>query len=376
MSTPITNSNRSFSSGDTNAGEPGFGAAAAILKQRWRIVLLTPTVAAAAALGITFIVKPTFTAATTFLPPQQQNSATSALASLGSLAGLAAGAAGIKSPADQYVALLQSVNVTDRIIDQFKLLQLYDVELRSQARQELASNVRINLGKKDGLITVTVDDSDPSRSAAMANAYVEQLRRLTSELSITEAQQRRAFFERQLKTTQLALIAAQRKLQDSGFTSGSLNAEPKAAAETFAKLKAEKTAAEVRLQTLRSSLHDSTAEVRSAQAALAAITAQLSALSSGTNDGAQRESGYITSYREFKYQEALFESFSRQLELAKLDEAREGALIQVVDVATPPDRRTKPKRAMTAALAFVLSLLATCGFVIASARSRQTNPSA
>ena len=45
--------------------------------------------------------------------------------------------------------------------------------------------------------------------------------------------------------------------------------------------------------------------------------------------------------------------FSKQYVLAKLDEAREGAVIQVVDKATPPERKSKPKKGMIAALSAV-----------------------
>ena len=72
--------------------------------------------------------------------------------------GLAGAAAGIKTPADQYVALLQSATVADRLIEQFELMKVYDVEYRFKAREALTRNVRVMLGKKDGLITVEVED--------------------------------------------------------------------------------------------------------------------------------------------------------------------------------------------------------------------------
>lgn len=370
--TPISNDSNPAVHSDDVPREPSMLVSATVLASRWRSILLSALAASGLALGITFVVSPTYTAATSFLPPQQQSGlASTALASLGSLAGLAAGAAGLKSPADQYVSLLQSVTVADRIIDRFKLAEVYDLKLRSQVRQELGSNVRVSLGKKDGLITVVVDDSEPARAADMANAYVAELRKLTSELAITEAQQRRAFFERQIKATQESLVKAQKALQDAGFTAGSINAEPKAAAETYAKLRAEKTAAEVKLQTLRSSLNDNALEVRSALAMVNALTTQLNQMSEQRPQDKATEGDYLSKYREYKYQEALYESFARQLELAKLDEAREGAMIQVVDAASPPDRRAKPKRVMTAALVFLISLFAAGGLVLARHRWKE-----
>ncbi|MCG3189264.1 MAG: hypothetical protein LKCHEGNO_01555 [Burkholderiaceae bacterium] len=317
-----------------------------LLGQHLKLLIVAPLAAGVVAIGITYLIKPTFTATTVFLPPQQHSAATSALAQLGPLAGLVGAAGAIRTPADQYVALMQSVTVSDRIIEQFGLMQEYDEEYRFEARKELAKNVRMTIGKKDGLITVEVDDHSPQRAAAMANQYVNELRRLTDTIAVTEAQQRRVFFEHQLQQTKDKLIAAQQALAASGFSQGAIKAEPKAAAEGYAKLRAEVTAAEVRLQTMRGTLADDTPEVRQQQAALAALRAQLGRLEQATNVSGGPD--YVSKYREFKYQETLFDLFARQYELARVDESREGALIQVVDPATPPEKKSKPKRALTA----------------------------
>lgn len=333
------------------------------LLQHWKLLVLAPLLAGLVALGITYLIKPTFTSRTVFLPPQQQQSAAaSAIASLGALSGLAGAAAGIKSPADQYVALLQSTTVVDRLIDEFKLMQVYEREYRFEARRELAENARVSLGKKDGLITVEVDDVDPQRAAAIANRHVDELRRLTSQLALTEAQQRRVFFETQLKKTRDDLTSAQQALQASGFNPGALKAEPKAAAEGYARLKAEVTAAEVRLQTLRRNLSETTPEVQQAQTMLGALRAQLGKTEATTDLTGGPD--YISKFREFKYQETLFELFSRQYELARLDESREGALIQVVDVAKPAERKSKPKRAIIAVATTLATLMLLTAFVV------------
>ncbi len=341
------------------------------LLQHWKLLVFGPFFAGMAALGITYLIQPTFTSRTVFLPPQQQQSAAaSALASLGALSGLAGAAAGVKSPADQYVALLQSTTVADRLIDEFKLMQVYESDYRFEARKELAKNVRISLGKKDGLITVEVDDIDPPRAAEMANRHVDELRRLTSQLALTEAQQRRLFFDAQLKKTRDALTQAQLQLQASGFNPGALKAEPKAAAEGYARLKAEVTAAEVRLQTLRGNLSDTTPEVQNALGMLGALRAQLGKVETSTHPSGGPD--YIGKFREFKYQETLFDLFSRQYELARVDESREGALIQVVDEAKPAERKSKPKRAITAVATTLAALLLLAGFVVSRHFWRQS----
>lgn len=334
----------------------GLFEAVSLLGQHVKLLIVLPLAAGLLSLVVTtYVIPPTFTATTTFLPPQQQQSAAaSVLSQLGPLAGIAGAAAGgIRTPGDQYVALMQSVTVSDRIIDEFKLLMRYDVDFRVDARKELKNNVRMTVGKKDGLITVEVDDSSPERAAAMANRYVDELRRMTGTIAISEAQQRRMFFEHQLQQTKDKLTAAQLALQASGFNQGAIKAEPKAAAEGYARLKAEATAAEVRLQAMRGNLVDDTPEVRQQQATVAALRAQLARLEQSTVGNVGPD--YVGKYREFKYQETLFELFARQYELARTDESREGALIQVVDVAQPPEKKSKPKRGLVA----IMSTLAT-----------------
>ena len=329
---------------------------ALLLVRHWKLLVLGPLCVGLAALGATYLQAPTFTARTSFLPPQQpQSAAASALASLGALSGLAGGAGGLKSPADQYVSLLQSETVQDRLIDTFKLMQAYESKFRFQARKTLAGNVRVSLGKKDGLITVEVEDIDPKRAAEIANRHVEELRRVIAELALSEAQQRRQFFDVQLKQTRDKLGQAQLALQTSGFDQSALRAEPRAAADSYARMKAEVTGAEVRLQTLRGGLVDSAPEVQQQVTRLQALRGQLGKLESSLNDAGDGD--YVSKYREFKYQETLFDLFSRQYELARVDESREGTLVQVVDVATTPEYKSGPKRGKVAVVSTAIGLI-------------------
>lgn len=339
------------------AEDEGFGLLDLLIlvAENLKLLILGPLVAGAMALGITFLIPPTYTAKAVILPPQQQQStAAAALQSLGALAGLASVAGAVKSPADQYVALMQSTTALDRLVDQYKLMEVYDAKYRADARKELLENSRIVAGKKDGLISIEVDDKDPRRAAALANGYVEQLRRLTTELAITEAQQRRLFFEKQLQQASDRLKQAQSALQATGFTEGALRAEPRAAAETYARLKAQVTAAEVRLQSMHSYLTEGAPEFQQAKAAVNALRAQLARAEAADAEAASGE--YISRYRDFKYYETLFELFAKQFELAKVDESREGALVQVVDTAAPPEKKSKPKRLVIVATAVVATV--------------------
>jgi uncharacterized protein involved in exopolysaccharide biosynthesis len=343
---------------------PGLADLLFALAPHWKSVVLAPLAAGLLALGIAFLLPKTYLSRTLLLPPQQQQSAAAAaLTQLGALSGLAGAAGNLKSPADQYVALLQSTTVADRVVDHFDLMKIYDTEFRFEARKELASNVTITLGKKDGLIAIEVVDRSPQRAADIANRYVDELRALTGRLALTEAQQRRILFEGQLKQTRDALTAAQQALQASGFSQSALRADARASAEGYARLRAEATAAEVRLQALRRNLADNTPEVQQALSTLGTLRVQLGRLeASNSLDGGP---DYVSKFREFKYQETLFELLARQYEMARVDEAREGVLVQVVDEAKPAESKHRPRRALIAAGAALAALILVVAFLLA-----------
>jgi tyrosine-protein kinase Etk/Wzc len=319
-----------------------------------RLLVLGPLVCGLAALGISFAITPTFTAKTQFLPPQQQQSAAaSLLASLGSLGGLAGAASGIKSPSDQYIAFMKSLSVHDALIERFKLKEKYQSKLKADARLSLTGNVRIVSGK-DGLISVEVDDKDPKFAADLANAHVDELRNLLGRLAVTEAQQRRMFFEKQLQVTKESLAKADMALKSSGISGSVLKSSPSSAVESVARLKAGISVQEVKLGSMRNYLTENSPEFKQAMNELGSLKIQLSKAEKDepVNSSA---SDYVTKYRDFKYQETMFELFVRQFELAKLDESREGAVIQVLDVAEPPEKSAKPQKGLIAILVTLAS---------------------
>jgi uncharacterized protein involved in exopolysaccharide biosynthesis len=178
-----------------------------VVAENARLLIFGPLIAGLVGLGYAFTITPTFTATTRILPPQQQQGAAAMLASqLGGLAGAAG--LNIKSSADTYVALVKSRTVADRLIDRFDLMNIYEQKLRQNARMALEGATKVSSGK-DGLITIDVDDKDPKRAADIANAYVQELSKLTGSLAITEAQQRRVFFEKQLQQAQENLKKAE-----------------------------------------------------------------------------------------------------------------------------------------------------------------------
>lgn len=339
---------------------PDFGLldVVATLSSRWKLLVVLPVVVALAALAGSYLVRPTFTARSTILPPTPSGSSASlAIAQLGALAGLAGGGGPLRTPADQFVALMYSERTLDHLVERFKLVDVYEARLKTFAKLQLQENLRINANKKDGLIVIEVDDHDPTRAAEMANEIVGQLRALSNELALTEAQQRRLFFETQLEQARTQLTKAQQALESSGFGPGAIRAEPRAATERYARLQAELTSAEVRLQALRRTFTDDAPEVQQQVGLVSALRTQLGRTEAVPDNGT-RGGEYISRYREFKYRETLFDLFARQYEMARVDESREGALIQVVDRAVPPEVKSAPRRGLVAAAAYFAALLA------------------
>lgn len=330
-----------------------------VIVDNLRILILGPLCVGVIALAVSFFIKPTFTASTQFMPPQmQQSAAASMLQSLGALGGLAGAATGLKNPADQYVAFIKSRVVADALIERFDLMERYESDFLQDARKSLQTKSSIAAGK-DGLIKVEVTDHDPQFAADLTNAYVQELGKLLDHLSVTEAQQRRVFFEKQLTQTKERLIAAEQALAASGVSTSVLNVNPELALEGPARLRAQVTAQEVKMASMRTYLAEGAPQFRQALNELSALRAQLAKAEKVQNNPASQGGDYINKYREFKYQETLFELFAKQFEIAKVDESREGAVLQVVDAAVPPERKSGPKKALIAIAATLVS-----GFVL------------
>jgi uncharacterized protein involved in exopolysaccharide biosynthesis len=328
-----------------------------------------------------------YTGVAKVLPPQQnQSTAAMLLGQLGGLAGIAGGSLGLKNPSDLYVGMLKSRTIADRLIERFDLQRAYECDTMVETRKALADSSNIAAGK-DGLITIEVDDEDPKRAAAIANAYVEELDKLTQTLAITEAAQRRLFFERQLQQAKEGLAEAEVALKVTQEKTGliKLDDQGKAIIEAVATLRAQISAKEVEVRSMRTFATEQNPEYMRSQQQLAALRAELMKLEraqiSGGGDillptGKVPEAGleYVRKYRDVKYHEAIFELLAKQFELAKIDEAKEVAIIQVVDQALAPDRKSKPKRALIVIIAtFVAGLIAVVSAFAKEAIERAQN---
>jgi len=327
-----------------------------------RLLIVGPLVAGLAVLAYAFTITPTFTANTTFLPPQQQQSAAaSMLASLGGLAGFAGGAAGIRNPSDQYIAFMQSRLLQDALIERFNLVERFEAKNATDARNTLSGAARISAGK-DGLINVQIDDADPAFAAELANAYVEELKTLLDRLAVTEAQQRRVYFGQLLEQARDGLAKAEEGLKASGVDASTLMTQPQAAITQVAQLQAQITSQEIKLASMRGFLTEAAPEYRQAMTELQALRAQLRQAEAGSPRESDANS-YVARFREYKYQETLLDLYTKQYEAARLDESREGAVIQVLDVAIPPEYKSKPKKALMAVVATLAAGFALLLFV-------------
>lgn len=333
-----------------------------VVADNLRLLVLVPLLAGLLALGISFLVTPSYTATTRFLVPQGQSASAAMMQSLGSLSGLA-GVAGLKSPGDQFVSFIKSDSVQNTLMDRFKLQERYDEKFRVDTRKVLAKNATISSNAKDGIITVEVEDHDPKFAAELANGHIQELQRLLGRLAVTEAQQRRQFFEKLIARTKENWVKAEQELKATGVNSSSLKLNPVSALEGVAKIRAAVTAQEIKLSTMRGYLSDAAPDFKQAQTELSALKQQLAALERQDNESSAgpntAKNDYIAKYREYKYNETLFELFSKQYEIARIDEGREGATIQIIDTAEPPEHKSKPKKALVA----VITTLAT-GFAL------------
>lgn len=360
--------------------------------ERKRTIAIVTTAAALLSLGAALLTTPIFTARTTLLPPnnQQQSASAAVLAALGPLGGLAGGFAS-KSPDELYVALLKSDSVLRALDERFHLKDRYKIETFETLRKSMPARVRVTADRKSGVIVVEVDDKEAAFAAELANAHAVEVTKVLGRLAVSDAQLRRAFFEQQLKDTKENLIKAERDLQRVQEKSGVivLDKQAEALIGGAAMLRSQIAEREVQLKVLRGSATEQNPDVQRLMSELRALRGELARMES--NQGGQPGSAvdmpvgklpeaaidYVRARRELKLQETLLEGMLRQFEMAKLDEAKEGPVLQQVDIALPPDYKSKPSRAMIVLVSTFGAMFGALVWAIAGGfmRARQPDPS-
>jgi uncharacterized protein involved in exopolysaccharide biosynthesis len=333
---------------------------------------------------LSFVIPPRYTATAQMLPPQQsQSMATALVGQLGGLGSLISAAGGkdlgLKTPGDVYVSMLKSRTVEDALVRRFELQKVYSARRMSDTRKKLESRSTI-VSQKDGIISISVQDTDQKRSAEIANAYIEELKKLTKTLALTEAAQRRLFYEQQLAETKDNLSKAEDALKDMQQKTGliQLDSQAKAIIGSIVELEAQIAAKQVEIESMKSFAAPGNPDLILAQRQQQGMQDQLTKLQKQRGPLVQGDievpTGmvptvgleYVRRLRDVRYQEALYEQFAKQFELAKLDEARDAVVIQVLDPAVLPDRPSYPKHWLVIILGGFATLIVLCAFVLFS----------
>lgn len=335
-----------------------------VLFSRRRALLIGTTSFTVLALLTALPLPNRYTATTVMLPPQQDHSMEAALLSqassgLGMLGSLAQQTLGLKNPNDMQVALIQSRTVEDGLLHNFDLMNVYHDKRESDARKDLERNTSIDSGLKDGLIRISVTDRSPERAAEMANGYVDGYKKLSAGLAVSEASQRRLFFEQELAKESDKLADAEDALAKVEQQTGLIEPQGQATAviQSVAALRSQIAAKQVQVDVMHKFAADQNPDLQIAEQELAGLRQQQAQMGTDTDT----QSGeflmpkgtvpraaleYARRLRTVKYQEAIFSFLETQFELAKMQEAKEGSVIQVVDPAVPPDKKSGPPRTL------------------------------
>jgi uncharacterized protein involved in exopolysaccharide biosynthesis len=330
---------------------------------------------------IAFLIPKRYQATAQLMPPDQESGTGAAmLAALssrvgGGLASMAQGALGMRTTGDLFVGILKSDSVRDELIQKFSLLKVYHDRYATDARKDLAEHTDISEDQKSGIITVTVTDHDPRRSAAMTAEYVRELNWMVNHQSTSSAHRERIFLDQRLEQVKGDLESAEQ--QFSRFASQNhaidIPTQGKAMVEAAATLQGELIAAEAELQSLRQIYMDDNARVRSAQARVSELQGALQRIggTNATDESSAKELypslrelpllgvTYADLLRRTKVEEAMFETLTQEDELAKVEEAREIPSVRLLDAPDVPQKKSFPPRllitCLVASLAMVLS---------------------
>lgn len=310
--------------------------------------------------------------------------------SVGSLPGfgmLANDLLGVQSTGATLVGILQSDTVRDRIIDRFNLQKVYWDHYKQDARKDLGKYTQISEDTKSGIITITVTDRDPKRSAAMAKAYVDELDRLVAQLSTSAAHRERVFIEQRMQAVKQELDVSARAFSQyaSKNTAVDISAQAKAMVQSAAVLQGQLIAARSELQGLKQIYTDNNIRVRTVEARVAELQKQLEQMDVGTSetdDGSQSGDGnsqnlypsirklpllgvrWADLYRQTKIDETVFELLRQKYELARIQEAKEIPTIKVLDPAIVPEKKASPHRLILIFLGALALFAAGCAWIV------------
>lgn len=314
------------------------------------------------------------------MPPQQAPPSVSDVAA--SFSGLATekmgGASSVlsqKNPNDLYVALLTSRPIADAIIERFGFMNVYHATNMTGARRKLALATAV-VGEKSGLISISFEDTDKNRAALVANAYIEELRKLTKTLAVTEAAKRRLYYEGELSQAREAVITAEGELRKIEQAKGivQLDAQTRAVVERQSMLQTQISAKQVQLEAMRSYLTEQNPNIRTAETELSSMQAEARRLEMANSksgygnmslkDFPDAGMDYVRATHELQYRRTLLDQLLKQYDIVKLDEAKEAVVVQVVEPGIAPDLKSSPKRMLILIASVVGGTVLGCGVVL------------
>ena len=319
-------------------------------ERKWVIILWALAGLVVAIIAI-FRAPVLYKAEATIMPPQQEQSSAALLSLLGALTAFAGNAIGLKSPADLYIAILQTHLVADNMVDRFHLMDAYKIPDRDGAAATLQSHSKF-VANKDGLMQITVEDTDPKRAAALVNGYAEELFNQNNRLAIGSATQRRRFFQQQLSEEKDHLADAEIALKLTQQNTGvlQLGGQAENIIGQEAGLNANITSHEVQIGALLSSSTEQNPDVIRLRTELKELRDQLSKIQHGKNGQmlSLREfpavgMDYIRKERDLQYHQTLYDLLERQLEAARIDEAKASPTVQMIDPPQVPKAKSWPK---------------------------------
>jgi uncharacterized protein involved in exopolysaccharide biosynthesis len=359
-----------------------------------RVLYKTAAISLAIAVVIAFVIPKRYESTATMMPPDSLGSNGMVMAALASkaspeLAGMAASALGLKGTGELFVGLLRSRSVEEAIVNRFHLQSVYWVKYKQDARKILERRTEISTDRKTGIITVTVSDAQPQRARDMAQAFVEELNRLVSQVSTSSARRERLFIEQRLSAVKIDLEDAEQ--QFSSFASQNtvldIKEQTKAMVESAASLQGRLIAAESELEGLRQIYSANNVRVRSAQAQVDELKQQLARIG-GTDSPLPGDSSssdqlypsirklpllgvqWADLYRRVKIQETVYELLNEQYELARIQEAKEIPTVNVIDPANMPEKKSWPPRVLIVVGLTILAIAAGVGTIFLAERLR------
>ena len=352
-------------------------------KRSWLIFGLVSLSVLSAGLLSYFVLPKIFESTATIIAPKE-----SAGGSAGLAAALAATGAGqflggilpaTGSNRDTFVAILKSRTMAQDQVDRFKLMEYYKAKYAEAAIKALQGATDISVSR-EGVISVKVADKDPKLAADIANAYVVNLDRMFAKLGTTDASRQRAFVAERLETTERALRQAEDALKrfQEKHEAIVIQEQAKTALETSARLKGEIIANEVALEVMRSFATESNPQLQQQKRRVEEMKRQLGQMEYGAGmevpfgegnpSGSRRaiqvpftkmpELGteLVRLIRDVKVQETVYTLLTQQFEQAKIMEARDTPVVQVLDRAVPAERKSRPSTILNMAIAGTLSL--------------------